>query len=51
MQVLVDKDREKKRQKAIKKSLSSSEEAQKMLRDAGILTKSGNVSRIYRPKQ
>lgn len=49
MQVLMDKNREKKRQEAIKKSLSSSEDAQRMLRSAGIITKQGNVSPVYRP--
>ena len=49
MQVLMDKNREKKRQEAIKKSLSSSEDAQRMLKDAGIITRQGNVSPAYRP--
>ena len=51
MRVLMDKNREKKRQEAIKKSLSNSREARKMLQDAGIITKKGNVSPNYRPKQ
>jgi len=49
MQVLMDKNREKKRQQVIKKSLSSSEDAQRMLKSAGIITKQGNVSPMYRP--
>ena len=49
MQVLMDKNREKKRQEVIKKSLSSSEDAQRMLKSAGIITKQGNVSPMYRP--
>lgn len=49
MQVLMDKNREKKRKEVIKKSLSSSEDAQKMLKSAGIITRQGNVSPVYRP--
>lgn len=49
MKVVMDKNREKKRQEVIKKSLSSSEDAQSMLKSAGIITKKGNVSPIYRP--
>lgn len=49
MKVVVDKSREKKRQEVIKKSLSSSENAQKMLKNAGIITRQGNVSPVYRP--
>lgn len=49
MQVLMDKNREKKRQEVIRRSLSSNEEAQRMLKNAGIITKQGNVSPIYRP--
>ena len=50
MQVIMDKNREKKRQEVIKKSLSSSEDAQWLLRSAGIITKQGNVAPVYRPK-
>ncbi len=49
MKVVMEKSREKKRQEVIKKSLSSSEDAQRMLRNAGIITKQGNVSPVYRP--
>lgn len=49
MQVMMDKNREKKRQEVIKKSLSSSEDAQRLLRSAGIITKQGNVAPVYRP--
>lgn len=45
----MDKSREEKRQEVIKKSISSSENAQKMLKNAGIITKYGNVSPVYRP--
>lgn len=49
MQVVMDKNREKKRQEVIKRSLSSSEDARKMLKNAGIITRKGNVSPIYKP--
>ena len=49
MKVVMDKNREKKRQEVIKKSLSSSTDAQRILRNAGIITRKGNVSPIYRP--
>lgn len=49
MQVLMDKDREKKRQEVIKKSLSDNEYAQRMLRKAGIITRSGKLAPLYRP--
>lgn len=50
MQIFVDKNRERKRQEVIKRSLSSSEEAKRLLKKAGILTRSGNVAPIYRPQ-
>jgi hypothetical protein len=43
-----DSSREQKRREVIKKSLSSSENAIKMLKKAGIITEKGNVSPKYR---
>lgn len=50
MQVLMDKNREKKRQEVIKKSLSSSENAKRLLKSAHIITKQGNVAPAYKSK-
>lgn len=44
----MDKNRDKKRQEVIKRSLSSSEDARKMLTSAGIITKQGNVATVYK---
>ena len=51
MQIFIDKSREKKRQDVIKRSSSNPQEAQKILRSAGIITRSGNISRVYRITQ
>lgn len=48
MQIFVDKSREKKRQDVIKRSSSNAQEAQKMLLSAGIITRYGNISKVYR---
>jgi hypothetical protein len=50
MKIFLDKNREKKRQEVIKRSLSSSKDAQRMLQNAGIITKQGNVSPVYRTR-
>ena len=47
---MIDREREKKRLAVIKKSLSSSKEAQRMLQNAGIVTRQGNLALVYRPK-
>ena len=46
----IDKDRERKRQFVIKKSLANGKEARKLLQKAGIITKQGNLAAVYRPK-
>lgn len=46
----MDKNREKKRQEVIKESLSSSENAQRMLKSARIITRHGNVAPAYKTK-
>ena len=44
MKDFIDKNRTEKRRRTIKKFLSSSEESMKLLRAAGIVTRSGNIS-------
>lgn len=51
MQIFIDSNREKKRQLVIKRSTSSPQEAQKLLQSAGIITRSGNISKVYRITQ
>ena len=46
----IDKDRERKRQFVIKKSLANGKEARKLLQNAGIITRQGNLAAVYRPK-
>ncbi len=46
----IDKDRERKRQIVIKKSLANGKEARKLLQHAGIITRQGNLAAVYRPK-
>lgn len=48
METKKDSSREKKRKEVIKKSLSSSENAIKILKKAGIITVKGNVSPRYK---
>jgi len=48
MQIFIDKNREKKRQETIRKSLSSTEESVKILQEAGILTSKGNIAPAYK---
>ena len=48
MKAILDNNREKKRKEVIKKSLSSSENAIKILKKAGIITEKGNVSPRYK---
>lgn len=48
MKAILDNNREKKRKEVIKKSLSSSENAIKILKKAGIITEKGNVSPKYK---
>lgn len=51
MQIFIDKDREKKRQSVIKQSSSDPQKARKLLETAGIITRNGNISKVYRITQ